>query len=348
MEREQNENIAAACRAAEASLFARETSDCEVVAERKAIEKKRKTIPVFFASDDNYLPFLTVALYSMKQNASKNYDYCVYVLHSGLNGKDAELLMSLSSDTFKVFFVDVSERLKTIEKYLHLRDYYTSAIYYRLFIVGLFPQYDKVLYLDSDTVILGDIAELYNVPLGDNYIAGTADQVVGTSDIFSAYTKDALGIEGKRYFNSGVILMNLKKFREDNFYERFYKVLSSYDFIVAPDQDCLNLLCKGKVKFLPLEWNAMPIAGKMRRRPKLVHYNLSAKPWHYDDVVYGEYFWEYAKETFFYDRIVKAKETFTPEMAKRDEEGGGRLLALAQSEAESETNYIRTYGEKHA
>ena len=340
------EIVSPACRTEESSLFLREEKETSTSKDLK--KTKKKTIPVFFASDDNYLPFLTVALSSMKRNASKRYDYRVYVLQSGLNGKDAELLMSLSSDTFKVSFVDVSEQLKTIEKHLHLRDYYTSAIYYRLFIVGMFPQYDKAVYLDSDTVVLGDIAELYNTPLGEDYIAAAVDQVVASDPVFGAYTKDALGIEGKAYFNSGVIVMHLKKFRSDNFYDRFYKVLSSYDFIVAPDQDCLNLLCKGKVKYLAPEWNAMPVGGKLRVRPKLVHYNLALKPWHYDGVTYGEYFWEYAENSFFFDRILRAKKAFTPEMAKRDEEGGKKLLALADSEAKNERNYIRTYGENHA
>ena len=116
------ENRSNSCLVEEAPICLRQVRQSERVAVKSTPMKKRKTVPVFFASDDNYLPFLTVALSSMKKNASKNYDYRVYVLHSGLNGADAERLMSLSSDTFKVSFVDVSEQLKTIEKHLHLRD----------------------------------------------------------------------------------------------------------------------------------------------------------------------------------------------------------------------------------
>lgn len=316
--------------------------------EKKACKKAKKVVPVFFATDDNYIPFLTVALSSMKQNASKDYDYKVYILHSNLNEADGKKLQELCSDNFEIYFVDVSERVKDIEKYLHLRDYYTAAIYYRLFIVGMFPNYDKALYLDCDTVILGDVAELYQTDLGDNFIGAIPDQAVASVPEFRNYTKDALGIDGDKYFNSGVILMNLKKFREEKFYERFYNVLSSYDFTVAPDQDCLNLICKGKVKYFPTEWNAMPVLGEKEQAPKLVHYNLVHKPWHYDGIPYEKYFWKYAKDTFFFDRIMKAKEAFTPEMAKRDAQGAEKLVALAQSEADNEKNYIRTYGEHYA
>lgn len=308
--------------------------------------KARKTVPVFFASDDNYIPFLTVAIYSMKRNASKNCDYKVYVLHSGLNGQDAETLMDLSEDWFELKFVDVSEHIKRVAHFLHLRDYYTDAIYYRLFIVGMFPEYDKAVYLDSDMVVLGDIAELYSIDLGNNFIGAIADQAVGAVPEFREYTKNALGIEAEKYFNSGVILMNLKKFREENFYEKFYSVLSSYDFIVAPDQDCLNLLCKGKVKYFSSDWNKMPSGGASENKPKIVHYNLAQKPWHYSGIPFEEYFWQYAEKTAFFDRILKKKAEFTPEMARRDEEGGAKLIALAQSEADNEHNYIRSVGKQ--
>lgn len=310
-------------------------------------EKPKKEIPVFFATDDNYLPFLTVTLSSMKKHLSKEFSYKVYILHSGLSEIDSKKLLTLAEKNFEIYYVDVSERVKDIERFLHLRDYYTAAIYYRLFIVGMFPQYDKALYLDCDTVVLSDVAELYNTDLGDNYIGAIADQAVAAVPAFCDYTKNALGIDGEKYFNSGVILMNLKKFREEKFYEQFYSILSSYDFIVAPDQDCLNLICKDKVKYFGTEWNAMPVLGETEKTPKIVHYNLVHKPWHYDGIAYEKYFWEYAKETFFFDRILKAKEEFTPERAKRDSLGAEKLIALAQSEAENERNYIRTHGERH-
>lgn len=309
----------------------------------KSAKNTEKEIPVFFATDDNYVPFLIVTVSSMKQNASKNYTYRVYVLHSGLSEEGMTQIKKFEDEKFIVSFVDVSDHVKDIEKFLRLRDYYTAAIYYRLFIVGMFPQYDKALYLDCDTVVLGDIAELYNEDLGDNYIGAIPDQAVASIPEFCDYTKDALGIVGTEYFNSGVILMNLKKFREGNFYDRFYRILSSYDFIVAPDQDCLNLICKGKVKYISTEWNAMPVCGEKHENPKLVHYNLVHKPWHYDNIPYEKYFWKYAKDTYFFDKIMQEKQAFTPEMAARDSLGAERLVALAKSEAENERNYIRTH-----
>jgi hypothetical protein len=68
------------------------------------------------------------------------------------------------------------------------------------------------------------------------------------------------------------------------------------------------------------------------------------KPWHYDGILYEEYFWDFANKTEFLDMIKQAKENFTSAMAKRDAEGGEKLIALAQAEADKPNNFIRSVG----
>ncbi len=304
----------------------------------------KKTVPVFFAADEKYMPYLAVALTSLKAYKSTEYDYQIHVLYTGsLNGY-AQKVKALAEENLTVSFVDVSEKMQRIFDCIHCRDYYTPAIYYRLMIPEMFPEYDKALYMDCDTVLLADIAELYTIDIGDNYIGAVADQAVAAVPAFVEYTKKALGIDAERYFNSGVIVMNLKKFREIDFYDKFNAVLRSYDFTVAPDQDCLNLICKDKVYYFDGAWNAMPIAGAEGGKPKLIHYNLAMKPWHYDGVLYEEYFWAFAKQTTFLEIIQREKETFTPEMALLDTEGSKKLVALAQAEADNPHNFIRSVG----
>ena len=306
--------------------------------------KNKKTVPIFFAADKRYLPFLAVALQSLKETKTGEYDYQVHVLYTGSLGTHVNDILQMQEEGLSVAFTDVSAKLAEIETLMHCRDYYTSAIYYRLFIPDLFPAYDKIIYLDCDTVALDEIGKLYDIDIKDNYIGAVADQAVAGIAPFRDYTKNALGIDASKYFNSGVIVMNAKKFLEMDFYTAFRAVLSSYDFIVAPDQDCLNLICKDKVYYFENLWNAMPIAGLGKKKPKLVHYNLTLKPWHYDGVLYEEYFWEYAKRTAFYDNIVAIKAAFTPAQAQRDKTGSEKLLALAQAEADSPCNYLKTVG----
>ncbi|MBQ8320213.1 MAG: glycosyltransferase family 8 protein [Clostridia bacterium] len=304
--------------------------------------KNEKTVPVFFAADENYMPFLGVTLASMKKYLDAERKYAIHVLYTGELGKNARRVKEMETENFSVSFTDVSQKAEEIRGVMRCRDYYTSAIYFRLFIPDLFPEYEKAIYLDCDTVLLADVAKLYDEEIGDNYIGAVADEVVAGIPQFRVYVKNALGIEPENYFNSGVIVMNLKELRALDFYKTFYGVLSSYDFIVAPDQDCLNLICKDKVFYYGSEWNKMPTAGGEKTLPKLIHYNLCMKPWHYDGVLYEEYFWEIARQTPFYELILTKKLEFTPERAKCDEEGGKKLLALAQAEADSPNNYLRT------
>lgn len=310
------------------------------------MQKQKNYIPVFYAADENYMPFLGVALASLKKNANPNREYRVHVLTSGKLGENAKAIKAMQTQNIILSFHDVSQKLHKIMHMLHCRDYYTPAIFYRLFIPDMFPQYDKAIYLDCDTVLCTDIAELYDIDVKDNYVGAVVDQAVGAVVPFQEYTQNALGIQANKYFNSGVLTLNLKVLREINFSSTFCKILRSYHFIVAPDQDCLNLICKGKVHYYSRLWNAMPSGGKSGQNPKLVHYNLSLKPWHYDGVLYEEYFWEYAKQTPFFGFIEKRKKAFTLAMVKRDEESGKRLIALAQAEADSPCNYLQSVVKK--
>ncbi len=304
----------------------------------------KKIIPIFYAADENYMPYLGVALTSLKANKSEAFCYKIHVLYTGdLNGYSKKI-QKLEEEDFTISFEDVTEKIDRITDCIHCRDYYTPAIYYRLMIPEMFPQYDKVLYMDCDTVLLADVAELYTIDIGDNYIGAVADQAVAAVPQFVEYTKNALGIDAEKYFNSGVIVMNLEKFREMDFYGKFNAVLRSYDFTVAPDQDCLNLICKDKVCYYDAGWNLMPIAGLGEHEPKLIHYNLTMKPWHYDGVLYEEYFWAVAKSTEFIDVIEKEKAGFTKERALSEVEAGKKLVELAQSEADNPNNFIRSVG----
>ncbi len=316
---------------------------------RKNINNGKKTlpaVPVFFAADENYMPFLGITLTSLIEHANVNRQYHIHVLYTGGLGKNAQTILGMERKNVRIEFHDVSQELQKIREAIHCRDYYTSAIYFRLFIPELFPQYEKAVYLDCDTILLTDIAKLYDIPLGENYIGAVADPIVSSTPAFCEYTKYALGIEGRKYFNSGVIVMQLDKLRAMDFCYLFARVLRSYDFVVAPDQDCLNLICKDKIHYFGKEWNTMPLAEKRLPTPKLIHYNLSMKPWHYDGVLYEKYFWETARKTPFYETVAQKKAAFSKEDKRRDEEGGVKLLELAIQEARSLSNYDRTVGKR--
>ena len=215
--------------------------------------EQQEIIPIFFATDDNYAPYLCVALKSITDNCNPNYNYRVHILNTGLaNGlseKSVAAIKAFETDFLKIEFDDVSKIIAPIKELLNksLRDYYSDTTFYRIFIPKMFPQYHKVLYLDCDIVVLGDIAELYHTDLNDNYLGAVTDEVAPSHPVLIRYVEEAVGIPQPAYFCAGIILFNLDAMRENKVDEKFIALLSSYRFTtVAQDQDYLNVICKTK------------------------------------------------------------------------------------------------------
>ena len=301
------------------------------------MENNLEVIPIFFAVDDVYIPFLAVALESLIDNSSKDYYYSVKVLHTNVSEENRNKIYKYKRENVDIEFVDLNYYIERVKDKLYTRDYYTKSTYFRLFVPDLYPQYSKALYLDSDITIVGDIAELYNTDMGNNLVAGIPDGAVQTVDVFKEYVEKFVGVRDyNEYFNAGILLMNLSELRKFKFQEKFLYLLEKVKYTVAQDQDYLNRLCKGRVKIVDKVWNAMPMPelGIPAEDVKLVHYNLNAKPWHYDNILYQEFFWKYAKKTEFYDDIVKQLNSYTEQQKNDDMEKGKKLIELAKYEAD--------------
>lgn len=294
-----------------------------------------KEIPVFFAVDNGYIPFLGVALKSLIDNTSKENKYAIKILYTSVTEENKKRIKKYEQENVTIEFVDLNKQLNEIKEKLYTRNYFSNTTYYRLFIPELYPEYDKVVYIDSDTICLSDIANLYNIDMGDNLIAAVPDGAVQAIDVFKDYVERVVGVaDYNKYFNAGVIVMNLKELREYKFQEKFLYLLEKIRFEVAQDQDYLNRLCKGRVKLIDSSWNTMPIMGIQDKQPKIIHYNLGAKPWYFDDVPYQEYFWNAAEKTEFYNEIRNYKNEYTEEDKQRDDANSAKLIELAQKEAD--------------
>ncbi len=294
-----------------------------------------KEIPIFFAIDDGYTPFLAVALKSLLVNASKDYNYSIKVLHTNVEEAHKNQIKKFECENVNVEFVDLSYYIEKVQDKLYTRDYYTNTTYFRLFLPELYPQYDKVLYLDSDIIVVGDISELYNTDMGTNLVAAAPDDIIQTNKVFQDYAELVVGVaKYQHYFNAGVLLMNLDELRKFKFQEKFLYLLGKVKFSVAQDQDYLNRLCKGRTTIVSHDWDVMPYVNNETKEEdiKLIHYNFAYKPWHFEDIVYSEYFWKYAKETEFYEEILEIRNSYTEEEKFKDREAEKSLVELAIKE----------------
>lgn len=285
--------------------------------------KIKQEIPIFFSSDDNYVPYLCVAVHSLIKNSDEDKNYRIIILNTGICEENKQKIMNMQTKNVKFSFEDVSLKIGAIEEELkmRLRDYYSLAIYYRLFIPTMFPEYNKAIYLDADIVVLDDIAKIYEINMENNLLVAVQDAVVNNNDVFKRYSTFALGLEPNKYFNSGMLVMNLRKMREESFEDTFIDLLTKYNFdTVAPDQDYLNTLCKGRIIYLDENWNKMPDFGKTYKVEDLhlIHYNMFRKPWKYNDVQYSDVFWKYAEETPFASKMKNQLESYSMEAKKND------------------------------
>lgn len=297
---------------------------------------KKRHISVFFAADERYIKYLAVALASLSRFAKDEYQYDVRILSEGFSHRGACRLRDMVKPNVKITVCDMEKRISNLRESLtfRLRDYYSEAIYYRMFIPSMFPELKKAVYLDADIVLNRDVADLFLTDIGDNLIGAVTDESVITVPVFRDYVKRQIGIgEPEEYFNSGVLLMNLDAMRKERIEEKFLHLLTRYNFnTVAPDQDYLNFLCRGKLQYLPCGWNKHAIEGRdiPKSRLYLIHFNMFNKPWHYDRVPMEKLFWDNARLTPFYEELIEAKRDYSENEQKKDTEAAKRLLSLAE------------------
>ncbi len=302
------------------------------------------TIPIFYAVDNHYAPYLAVSLQSLMANADPSNTYQIIIMAEDLSKANRVKLQSLvTTSRFHLTFKQINPALLTeitdTDNKLRM-DYFTFTIYFRLFIADLFPQYDKAVYLDADTVVLDDISHLYSTPIGDNLIAAATDPTIAGKPVTAAYATNAIGVAADHYINSGVLVMNLHALRAIQFSSVFLNLLNTYHVTcLAPDQDYLNAMCQQRTALLDPSWNV-----QMETRPSthqsLIHFNLFAKPWHYTNVANESYFWNYAKQTPYYAEMRTSLLTYSETARAADKINFQRILRVAETQATA-TNTFR-------
>jgi len=199
--------------------------------------------------------------------------------------------------------------------------YITSATYYRCAIPSLLQQYDKVLYIDGDTVITEDLWNLYNTNISEYYIAGVKDMGMffDSSYLNTGYNKK-LGIKNmEQYVNAGVLLINVKKMRNDGIEKKFYDYIPSLKTrnLILQDQDVFNAVLYKKIMLISPKYNWMICHAKnatieqllklysdvcnyaslvqAKRYPSIIHYCGYEKPWATSNIQFYDQWNKYRK-----------------------------------------------------
>ncbi len=283
---------------------------------------------IVLSSDNNYVPFLGVIIQSIYNNSSEDNTYDIVILNEDISEYNRYLLKHPYEgiSNFKVRFFNMKHLMQNYQS-LPIHGQIKLATYFRYFIPDIFDTYHKALYLDVDMVVNSDIAELCNLDIHDYYLAATIDADSVGLYYYDRNRKEYVDKEMNlkdphSYFQAGVILFNLDKFRKEiNTIDLL--TLSAEKHWQHLDQDVLNLVCQNHIKFVDMSWDFLydfdnwrsiivPYAPhrihsmylEARKHPKIVHYAGPKKPWDYPSVDCAFYFWDVARQTVFYEQLL--------------------------------------------
>ena len=258
-----------------------------------------RNIPVALATDENYLPYLKVTINSaIASSPGSNLD--IIVLHAGIT-EDAILDFTAGYagvDNASVRFVDISEELEASG----LSDYKQDgrlplSACYRLLLPRVLAAYGKVVYLDVDVAVCRDLGELYATDVGDNYFAAAKDVVYNTKPEYVSWAAKWGFEEWDGYVNTGVLVMNLERFRREPVFDRLLPVVLEASKWLC-DQDALNFVCKGAIAPLDPRWNVQLGDYCLEKQIAMTgeemwvaHYTGGEKPWEHPSRRYSHHWW---------------------------------------------------------
>ncbi len=291
-------------------------------------EQKSESIVLVCTADDAYAMPLAVTIRSALENLKGNHVLDVFIFDGGIKKANKQkILESLRSEKCKVSFLSVPESItQSIKKEVHnyieevptALKHISVAAYYRLLIPELIPpQFEKVIYLDCDLVIKGDLGDLWQKDIGEYYVLAVQDVMIrDVSSSLVLFNHQEMGIRGdSKYFNSGVLVINVKKWRASKFsFQAIEFLKKNRNILNFPDQDTLNVLFAGQWGELDPRWNLLlphalaysswktspfseDVYNDFIQNPYIIHFSSELKPWNSRHPLLKEHFFEYVDMT---------------------------------------------------
>lgn len=302
----------------------------EFVTPKPAFEKNN--IPVVMETDESYISYTATAIKSMVEHSSNDHNYDIILLAKDVSDRSKKLIQMqmFEHKNFSVRFIDLYAYLKKDNIYAK-KDKKINT-HTKLILPEVLTEYEKVLYLDSDTIVLEDVSKLYNEPLEDKFLGAVLDfDTIGLYAKGQKKKKDCLDNVLKikdpyKFFQTGVMLYDLNKFRNEfNATEVIENAQKTKR--LCCDKGLLNSLLQNKVKLLDAEWNVLfnseekrynriedSIAElprelsykylSSRKNPKIIHFAGGGKPWNNPESDFAEIFWKYARMVPFYETML--------------------------------------------
>ena len=257
-----------------------------------------KVIPVALCFDRNFVKQAAVTTYSIAENSRSDLDFYWIV-----PPEDFEFIKVERDYLHNTFGFNISTVSASYNAFGDWKtgEHFSSAIYLR-FLIPYLIEYEKAIYIDSDVLALGDIGNLYSIPMNSFAIGGVADSPGGVGA--SKVPRNADDV----YINSGVLLMNLNVLRNDDFLKKCEDIYRSYHREIAwPDQCILNKYAENNKIIIDPSWNRLVITHDIsdtnfealitKQDTAIMHFAGPIKPWQeWCNPLIASFWWSHANK----------------------------------------------------
>jgi lipopolysaccharide biosynthesis glycosyltransferase len=270
------------------------------------------TIHIGFAVDNGYVKYMAVTIASILKNTQNEVSLCFHVINDGyISTENIDKIDKLHNiREFTIIWYPMNRQMHH-EQRQDTRQDIPMVINYRLLMASILKDVDKIIFLDADLIVVGNLIELWNTNVFDYYVASTP-----TSDFSLHNYKQSLGIPNDfEYCNTGVMLVNLQKWRNENVEEKLLETEKKYRGIYKfYDQCVVNAALFNKILYVGQEWNFRPLIWENKRKlknkhhkafasPQIIHWAIPIKPWKDSTIRYAAEYYRYAKLTPYYETI---------------------------------------------
>lgn len=207
-------------------------------------------IPIVFCFDKRIILGASVAIKSLIDSSKENTSYNIKIFHSDLSLKNQKNLSKLTENTkhnMSFYYIDPD----IFKNAPHNNHSWTELVYYRLLIPEVLKEYDKVIYSDVDVLFKGDLSDVYNLDISDYECAAVAMEPNNENMISHKYFPEN---KNTLTFISSFIVFNSKKMREENFVQRMFETIKTFNKrLKFFDVDVLNITCD-KIYEIPFRY----------------------------------------------------------------------------------------------
>lgn len=275
------------------------------------------------SSSNEYAPYLSVWLQSILDHASKNTNYHIFVFERDITEINKnKLRRMLPKDNFSLTFINPTELFKGVTLTVTF-PYFKEECYFRVAAPVILNQFERIIFTDLDLVFQVDPLNLAHIDLKGNIIAACKEAMFPfiykenpnfQGFFVQTYTDNVLKISPENYFNTGVVVFDVKRYNERNTFEKIIDLIKDNHFLYQ-EQCALNIECNGKIHTLCRTWN-FEISDILLHNHEIsnyvddfenaniIHFLGALKPWKDPSAEYAYLWWQYAQKTPFYEEIL--------------------------------------------